>query len=211
MKQATSLSILLVALCALPAAAQLRDADAGAAEDPAVAAPLAEGSDADADGDGDGIADATDDCPETPPGSKVLPDGCLPRHDCRKPRDNEPADDKGCAIEQVYTLHGITYEFDSDVLKEEGKATLRVVADAMKVYPELKFELHGHTCWIGSEAYNQNLSERRARSAMRYLVELGIRADRIAAKGFGESKPVDTNETREGRRLNRRTELKVIE
>ncbi|WP_306582503.1 OmpA family protein, partial [Dokdonella sp.] len=77
-------------------------------------------------------------------------------------------------------------------------------------YPQIKVELDGHTDSIGTEEYNQGLSERRAQIVADYLTSHGIGADRITAvKGFGETQPIDTNATKEGRARNRRTELKV--
>ena len=217
MKQRVSLMFVLGALLAVPALASADEPSAPPAQAPdEAAAPeqAAEPAPAQAagqDDDGDGVPNATDECPTTPKGAKVLPDGCTLRSDCRKPRTGEPADEKGCAIEKVYVLHGVKFEFDSDRLTQDAKGFLTVIANAMKAYPELKFELHGHTCWIGSAEYNQGLSERRARSAMAFLVQHGVKAERITAQGFGESKPIDTNETKAGREFNRRVELKVIE
>lgn len=163
------------------------------------------------DGDGDGVLDTADECPASPAGVKVLSDGCTPRNDCRKPRADEPVDEKGCAIERVYILKGVTFEFDSDRLTQQGKTSLQVIADALKAYPEIRFELSGHTCSMGSDEYNLQLSDRRARSAGKYLVELGVNAGRMTAKGFGETQPVDTNDNVAGREYNRRVELKVLE
>jgi OmpA-OmpF porin, OOP family len=206
MKLRASLIILLGTLLATAAGAQ-HPGGPPRVDAAAPSAAAVEGEDT----DGDGVPDVHDQCEDTPPGGKVLPDGCMPRNDCRKPRGDEPADDKGCAIEKVYVLRGVTFEFDSDRLTAQGKDTLKTIAEALHTYPELKFELNGHTCWIGSAAYNQGLSQRRARSAARHLVELGIRGDRMKPQGFGESQPIDTNETQAGRELNRRVELRVIE
>ena len=198
MQQRVRLMVVLGALLAAPAVAS-------AVDEPIPVEAAGQ------DDDGDGVPNAIDECPASPRGAKVLPDGCMPRSDCRRPRAGEPADDKGCAIERVYVLRGVKFEFDSDRLTQDAKPILMDIANAMRVYPELKFELHGHTCWIGSDSYNQGLSERRARSAMAFLITQGISANRITAIGFGESKPIDTNLTRAGREYNRRVELKVLE
>ena len=92
----------------------------------------------------------------------------------------------------------------------EGRLTLDQAIDALKRYPEIKVELDGHTDSIGTDAYNQKLSERRAQIVSDYLTSHGIDSSRITAvKGFGETQPIDTNATKEGRARNRRTELKV--
>ena len=85
------------------------------------------------------------------------------------------------------------------------------VADCLrKRYPELRVEVAGHTDQCGKDSYNQGLSERRAQIVADYLTAHGISADRITGvKGFGESQPIDTNSTKEGRARNRRTELNV--
>ena len=217
MKPHAALIVLLGSLLAGNAFAQ---ADAGPVVPPpaapvpaqgAAAPAAAKAADTDGDADGDGVADALDECPATPAGGKVLSDGCMPRSDCRKPRGDEPADAKGCAIERTYILHGVKFEFDSDRLTADAKVILKDVAVVMQAYPDLKFELDGHTCNMGSDAYNQRLSDRRATSAMAFLIQQGINPARMTSRGFGESKPVDTNATEQGREFNRRVELKVIE
>jgi outer membrane protein OmpA-like peptidoglycan-associated protein len=73
--------------------------------------------------------------------------------------------------------------------------------------PDLKAEIHGHACWIGTETYNQTLSEQRATAVINYLVDKGIDRSRFTMKGFGETKPTASNETQEGREKNRRVEI----
>lgn len=74
---------------------------------------------------------------------------------------------------------------------------------------EKKVDLEGHADWTGTEQYNQGLSERRAASVQNYLVKKGIDESRITTRGFGETKPIADNKTREGRAKNRRVEVKV--
>jgi len=71
--------------------------------------------------------------------------------------------------------------------------------------------IEGHTCWIGTEKYNQGLSERRAKSVRDYLVKKGVSAERLSAVGFGETQPMADNKTRTGRQMNRRVEFKVLQ
>ena len=84
------------------------------------------------------------------------------------------------------------------------------MADIMKKFPKVRFYIDGHTDNVGSDSYNQTLSDNRSKSVVNYLTAKGIGANRLTNKGYGESQPIATNETDEGRQLNRRTEFKVI-
>jgi outer membrane protein OmpA-like peptidoglycan-associated protein len=105
----------------------------------------------------------------------------------------------------------------SDVLFDSGKYTLKPgareklskVAGILLAYPGLNIEVDGHTDNIGSDEFNQNLSDQRAESVRAYLVEQGVMTGSVTAKGFGKTQPVETNDTAEGRQLNRRVELVV--
>lgn len=116
-------------------------------------------------------------------------------------------DDQNRSFENVY------FDFDHSDLTERAKATLDNTAGAIngltQKYPDLKVDLSGHTDWIGTEGYNQSLSERRADTVKQYLTRKGVSADRITTHAYGETKPVATNETAEGRALNRRVEVKT--
>ena len=92
----------------------------------------------------------------------------------------------------------------------DSVAILDQAIDALNRYPAIKVELDGHTDSVGTDTYNQGLSERRAQIVSDYLTAHGVDASRIVAvKGFGETAPIDTNATKEGRARNRRTEVKV--
>ncbi|MBK9160195.1 MAG: OmpA family protein [Nitrosomonadales bacterium] len=107
-------------------------------------------------------------------------------------------------------IEGANFEFDSAKLRGgEIKKLEEVVSFAAK-YKDAKLESSGHTCSIGSEEYNQKLSERRAASVRDYLTNKGVSADRISVVGYGESKPVADNKTREGREQNRRVEVCTV-
>ena len=80
----------------------------------------------------------------------------------------------------------------------------------MKLKPEIKIEIGGHTDNIGEDRANQNLSQERANSVKKYLVEQGVVSSRLIAKGYGESTPIADNNTEKGKRLNRRTEVKIL-
>jgi len=163
------------------------------------------------DSDGDGIPDYLDECPRTPPGAKVLPNGCALTGDCRKPRPGEAVDANGCALDKNFILRGVKFEFDSDRLTEPAKLILNEVGETLKAYPSIKVDLEGHTDNIGSDNYNLGLSERRANSVKTYLTGRGIPAARMNPVGYGETRPIDTNDTDAGREENRRVELKVLE
>ncbi|HJX71864.1 MAG TPA: OmpA family protein [Bacteroidales bacterium] len=108
-------------------------------------------------------------------------------------------------------LKNIFYEFDSYVLKDESKIELDKLIQFLNTYPSVKIEVIGHTDSIGSTEYNQTLSEQRARSVAEYLTGSSIDNKRIQYAGYGFSKPLTTNESDEGRALNRRTEVVIIE
>ncbi len=161
------------------------------------------------DSDGDGIPDYLDDCPNTPPGLKVLPNGCALVGDCRKPRPGEAIDKNGCALDKRFILRGVKFEFDSDRLTKPSEKILTEVGDTLKSYPTVKVDVEGHTDDVGSDGYNQGLSERRANVVRRFLIDRGAVAANLKPVGFGESVPIDTNATEAGRDNNRRVEFKV--
>ena len=99
------------------------------------------------------------------------------------------------------------FDFDSDVLKSENYSGLDIVAKFLKDNPNVSVKVEGHTDNVGSEAYNQNLSERRARSVANYLINRGVNRGQVTTQGFGYSRPVADNDTSEGRAQNRRTDL----
>ena len=100
------------------------------------------------------------------------------------------------------------FEFDKATLKPEGKEKIEAeVVAPMKEHPNLRALVEGHTDSIGSDAYNQRLSERRANAVRDYMVSRGIDAPRIMTKGWGKSKPIASNKTKEGRARNRRVEI----
>ncbi|MGV3550753.1 OmpA family protein [Rhizobium sp.] len=105
-------------------------------------------------------------------------------------------------------IYGILFDFDKDSLKPESKDTLNQIAELMKGDEKLKLEIVGHTDGKGTADYNLDLSERRAANVVAALVtDYKIGADRLTASGAGATRPVDTNDTDEGRAKNRRVEL----
>lgn len=111
---------------------------------------------------------------------------------------------------KTITLSGdVHFAFDSSELTAAGKAALDDLIPGLQSNPNMKIELAGHTDSIGSEQYNQGLSERRATSVFNYLAMKGIAKNRMTMVGYGETRPVDTNATDAGRAKNRRVEIRI--
>lgn len=109
----------------------------------------------------------------------------------------------------VTILEGVNFEFDSDRLRPDARVILDEASTVLERRSDISVDVAGHTCSIGTEQYNQGLSERRAKSVYDYFVNKGIAADRLTTQGFGETRPAFSNATREGRAKNRRVELHV--
>jgi outer membrane protein OmpA-like peptidoglycan-associated protein len=107
-------------------------------------------------------------------------------------------------------LSNVFYEFDSWKIKNESYSELDKLARLLSDNKYITVEIGGYTDDIGTEAYNLDLSEKRAKSVMDYLIGKGIKANRLAYKGYGAASPIGSNITNDGRKLNRRTEIKVI-
>jgi len=154
------------------------------------------------DSDGDGVNDCDDKCPNTPAGTIVGPDGCPQK--------------------VVIDLRGVNFKFDrpkkgekdiSKSLAEPSKDSIAVLdqaVDTLQRYPQVKVMVAGYTDSVGTDQYNQGLSERRAKIVYDYLLAHGVDASRLEGPvGHGENDPIDTNDTDAGRARNRRTELQV--
>lgn len=142
----------------------------------------------DGDEDNDGVPDSMDQCPGTPAGTRVDSVGCpLP-------------------VTQVASIKlMVNFGFDSSTVEERYFSDLAELATFLKRFEDVYVDIEGHTDSTGPEDYNQQLSQRRAQAVVDLLVnEHGIPASRLQAKGFGESRPVADNGTREGRAQNRR-------
>ncbi|WP_421796854.1 OmpA family protein [Haliscomenobacter sp.] len=105
---------------------------------------------------------------------------------------------------------GIMFDVDSYALKASTKANLDKMAETMKEYDKTEIIVMGHTDATGSDEHNQKLSENRAASVSRFLQQNGITAKRVTTKGFGEQKPVASNNTASGREQNRRVEIAIV-
>src|SRR2546428_3283636 len=119
----------------------------------------------------------------------------IPGVEVTRPAENEIA---------VQLTNDILFDFNSAALRAESQSTLRDLANNFQRYPDETVSVEGHTDNIGSPAYNQTLSERRADSVKDYLASQGVSSSRVSAIGYGETRPKATNDTPEGRQLNRR-------
>jgi outer membrane protein OmpA-like peptidoglycan-associated protein len=116
------------------------------------------------------------------------------------------------AEEKIVITQKIHFEFDRSRIRAISYPILNDVVEVLKRNPQItKLRVEGHTDWVGSDRYNQGLSERRANSVRRYLIKKGIAPDRLVAVGYGEKKPVADNTTVLGRAKNRRVEFTVIQ
>lgn len=173
------------------------------------------------DSDGDGVPDDDDRCPNTPAGQPVNAEGCpndsdgdgvLDARD-RCP-DTSPAvavDVNGCEIKAEIRLPGVNFETNSDRLQAGASAVLEDAAETLRRNPTLVVEVAGHTDDRGDATYNEGLSARRAETVEAFLIERGIDAERLSARGYGETSPIADNATAEGRAENRRVVLRVVD
>ncbi|MCH2489815.1 MAG: OmpA family protein [Flavobacteriales bacterium] len=175
------------------------------------------------DADGDGITDAEDECPNEagPAANNGCPwpdrdgDGVLDKDDQCPDVPGTVAND-GCpevTVEIIEQLNEysktILFDYDKATIRQESYSALQSIADIMKEYPNSTFHIEGHTDSRGSDAYNMDLSKRRASSVMTYLTTIGIPANRLTSEGYGEERPVATNNTAAGRQQNRRVEISL--
>lgn len=144
------------------------------------------------DGDNDGVCDNADKCPDTEANVTVDANGC-------------PA-----AAEAVRVEMDVKFDFNKAVVKQDDFEEIKSVADFMNQYPQTTTTVEGHTDSVGTEEYNQQLSQRRADAVRKVMVDqYGVAADRVSAVGEGESQPIADNNTADGRALNRRVEASV--
>ena len=113
-------------------------------------------------------------------------------------------------VGQVYRLDRIYFAFDKWDLLPESNVQLNQLLDLMNKFPEMTIKIMGHTDSRGTDEYNIQLSDRRSNAVYQYLIAHEINADRLEYEGYGEHVPIDTNETDEGRQMNRRVEFKVL-
>jgi OOP family OmpA-OmpF porin len=162
------------------------------------------------DSDGDGVCDGVDRCANTPAGTEVDANGCPKVDPYAKMQKSKGADqaieqsDKKPAKPEMLKVV-VYFDFDKTDIKPEYFPDLEKLAEFMKKNPDTKGLIEGHTDSKGPANYNMTLSEKRARTVMKYLSDkYGIEKSRFEVKGYGESQPAATNKTAEGRAENRR-------
>lgn len=153
------------------------------------------------DSDGDGIFDYQDKCPDV---YAKTADGC-PLPEAAAPAPAPAAAPAPAPV--MPDLKGANFDFDQAYIRQEDFANLDHDVSTLKQWGDVKVEVAGHTDSIGTDEYNMGLSVRRADAVRSYLIDKGIAADRLIAKGYGESQPVADNATDAGRAQNRRVEL----
>ncbi|MFC4258041.1 OmpA family protein [Marinobacter lacisalsi] len=173
------------------------------------------------DSDGDGVPNNRDQCPGTVAGASVDRNGCeldsdgdgvVDRlDDCPGTRAGAEVGERGCELVTLETITlYITFPLNSAEIGNQYDDDIREIADALKADPDVTTEIAGHTDSTGAAEYNQDLSQRRAEAVADRLIQLyDIDSDRVTPVGYGESDPVATNETDEGRAQNRRVEARI--
>lgn len=173
------------------------------------------------DTDKDGVYDYKDLCPNTPEGTPVDTVGCPldtdkdgvldPNDQCPDTPLGDKVDKVGCSIRVTKKLNllkkGILFKTGSAKLARSSFKVLDTLATLLQEEASLNLEIQGHTDSVGRDESNQKLSENRANSAMNYLLTKDIQAERLRAAGYGETRPIADNGTKEGRQMNRRVEL----
>ncbi|WP_092675188.1 OmpA family protein [Hymenobacter arizonensis] len=174
------------------------------------------------DADNDGVRDSDDKCPDTPAGVAVDATGCpldrdgdgVPDFQDRCPDRAGPASNRGCPeikAEAKKVLNEATkyinFEFNKARLLPTSYPKLQELVKIMNEYPDYSLSIAGHTDNVGADTYNLGLSYDRAAAAKAYMLEQGIAIERIEARGYGKTKPIETNATKAGQALNRRVDF----
>ncbi|MCX2678939.1 OmpA family protein [Galbibacter sp. EGI 63066] len=146
------------------------------------------------DKDGDGVIDSEDECPDTP--GTVANNGCPEVTEQAQAELNEYA-------------KTILFDTGKTTIKSDSQAVLTDIIGILNKYPNAKFTVEGHTDSTGSESLNQRLSEGRAAAVKDYLIDHGVDQFRLSSAGYGESRPIASNSTRDGRAQNRRVEINL--
>ncbi len=169
------------------------------------------------DTDEDGVIDKIDQCPNTPKGCPVDAVGCPLDSDgdgvidCEDkcPTEKGPASNNGCPDWVDLELSNLYFEFDKAELNDEGIAELDKLASQLNASKEYDIVVGGHTCSVGTEKYNKELSEERAQTVVKYLLMKGVDNAYVGSNNYGEEKPAVDNSILEERYLNRRVEFEV--
>ncbi|MEW5855642.1 MAG: OmpA family protein, partial [Myxococcota bacterium] len=152
--------------------------------------------------DQDGFLDAQDKCPNEP-------------ETINNNEDDDGCPDQGKTLvkletERIVILEKVFFDTNKDTIQPRSYPLLDQVAQVLKTHKELRVRVEGHTDSQGKPDANLDLSDRRAKAVMNYLVEKGVEGSRLEAKGYGQTRPVDTNKTSRGRENNRRVEFVVL-
>ena len=173
------------------------------------------------DDDGDGVVNENDKCPGTPPGKKVDAVGCEIDGDddgdgilnsvdqCPTTPKGERVNNVGCPFDRELILQGVKFATNSAELLPESMPILENAIATLKRYPEVNIEVAGHTDSRGSDAYNLQLSAQRAESVLKYLRDGGV-TNTLTSRGYGETDPIASNDTDDGRQQNRRVVLRTL-
>jgi outer membrane protein OmpA-like peptidoglycan-associated protein len=181
----------------------------------------------DLDNDADGIPDKDDKCPNEPgpkanqgcPDQDRDHDGVVDRFD-NCPDEPGPPENGGCPKKQLVVIteakleikDKVFFDTDKDTIQKKSFELLDNVADVLKAHPEIKrIRVEGHTDNTGKPEHNKDLSDRRAKSVMKYLVDKGVDVARLDAVGFGQDRPIASNDTVDGKSQNRRVEFMILE
>lgn len=113
-------------------------------------------------------------------------------------------------VREVPVLNDVLFDFDKAVLKTAGLAVVDGLVAELKAHPDEMVQIAGHTCSVGDEEYNDELSKRRADAIREYLINQGVEPDRVYAAGYGESQPKASNATPESRVMNRRAVFTIV-
>ncbi len=172
------------------------------------------------DRDKDGFPDSIDPCPDVAGKFNGCPDtdeDGIPDNVDKCPNTKGIAANFGCPEIKVedkkvldIAMKFVNFKSGTAVMTADSKKNMDEVLNVLLKYPEMNLSIEGHTDDVGTEDFNQKLSEERAKACMDYLIGKGIQKDRLMASGFGESKPLGDNKTREGRLQNRRTEFNPV-
>jgi len=146
-------------------------------------------------------------CPAPAPAVATPEPAPAPVVAAAEPAPVAPAPVAAVAPAPKLVLEGVNFDFDKATLRQDDIGTLDDDVATLKSWGDVDIEVAGHTDSMGSDAYNMKLSQQRAGAVRNFLISKGVAADRLTAKGYGESQPVADNATEEGRFKNRRVEL----
>lgn len=164
------------------------------------------------DSDRDGVYDGSDNCPDTALGARVDSDGCGDQDKdgvkdgsdaCAFTPANTVVDQTGCPVIAKISLEGVNFGYNSSDLTQDSTSILDAAVEKLN-NTAVNFVIEGHTDSVASHAFNLDLSQKRAQSVLNYLQSAGVASERMTAIGYGETQPIASNQTDDGRAVNRR-------